>query len=99
MERSVIRESLTAVRLSRIALRCIRATGYGDLELAVGLFGRDDDVLGAAVGAMRVAARFVVFRRHHVDEGGHGRIIHQRQIVPLMAVLPPERDRLGVARP
>ena len=39
------------------------------LELAVGLLGRDDHVLGAAVDAVGIAALFVILRRHHVDEG------------------------------
>ena len=70
-----------------------------DLELAVGLRRRDDHVLGAAVAAVRIAPGLVVFGCHHVDEGGDRGIIHQRQIVPLMAVWLPERDRLGVAGP
>jgi hypothetical protein len=56
-------------------------------------------MLGAAVAAVRIAPGLVVFGRHHVDEGGDRRIIHQRQLVPLVAVRLPKRDRLGVAGP
>ena len=85
-----LRERDEAIHLSGMPrdglLRFARNAGLlAHLELAVGFPGRDDDVLGAAVGAVRVAARFVVLRRHHVDEGGHGWIIHQRQIIPGVA--------------
>src|ERR1700688_1562236 len=70
-----------------------------DLEFAVGLAGTDYHMLRASVAAMRIAQRLVVCRGHHVDERGERRIIHQRQIVPLIALLLTERDRLGVAGP
>jgi hypothetical protein len=68
-----------------------------DLEFAVGLGGRNNHVLGAAVAAMRVAQILVIRRCHHVEERGDIGIIHQRQVVPLIAVLLTERDRLGIA--
>src|SRR4051812_31306972 len=75
------------------------SSGLRDLELAVRFLRRDDDVLGAAVDAVGIAALLVVFRRHHIDEGGHRWIIPQRQIVPLMAVLLSQRHRRGVTGP
>jgi hypothetical protein len=56
-------------------------------------------MLGTAVAAMRIAQVFIVRRGHNVDEGSHRRIVDQRQIVPLLAVLRAERNRLGVAGP
>jgi hypothetical protein len=56
-------------------------------------------VLGAAVAAVRIAQLFVVGRLHHVEQRRDRWIMHQRQIVPLIAVLRAERDRLGVAGP
>src|SRR6266851_2210798 len=69
----------------KTAPRARRGAVLADLEFAVGLGGRDDHVLGAAVAAMRIGQVFVIRRCHHVDEISHGWIIHQRQIVPLIA--------------
>ena len=40
---------------------------------------------------MRIATLFVIDRCHHVDEGSDRRIIHQRQIIPLVAGIDAER--------
>jgi hypothetical protein len=56
-------------------------------------------MLGTAIAAVEVAAIFVIGRCHHVEERSYRWIIHQRQIIPLLAVRLAERDRLGVAGP
>src|SRR5258708_20712853 len=67
-----------------------------DLELAVSLSRRDDDMLRASIAAMRIAPILVIGRCHHIDERPDRRIIHQRQIVPLVAGLRADRDPLGI---
>src|SRR5258708_12824154 len=70
-----------------------------DLELAVRFACADDDMLRASIAAMRIAPILVIGRCHHIDERPDRRIIHQRQIVPLVAGLRAERDRLRIASP